>query len=71
MRALERENVMNNKLSNERMKWCEVEPEFIQCAWSDSAIIDYYDSHLNVTLRELASRTGRTVQELKSLLMGA
>ena len=39
--------------------------------WTDSEIIDYYDSNLNITLRELAVLTGRTVQQLKSLLMGA
>lgn len=31
-------------------------------------IIDYYDSHLNVTLRELSNMTGRSVAYLKGLL---
>lgn len=39
--------------------------------WTDNDIIEYYDSHLNITLRQLAAITGRTVQQLKSLLMGA
>ena len=33
-------------------------------------IVDYYDSHLNLTLRELADMTGRSVAELKKLIMG-
>lgn len=32
-------------------------------------IIDYYDSHLNLTLRELSAMTGRTIEYLKGLLM--
>jgi hypothetical protein len=32
-------------------------------------IIDYYDSHLNLTLRELSNMTGRPVAYLKGLLM--
>lgn len=32
-------------------------------------IIDYYDSHLNLTLRELSAMTGRSVAYLKGLLM--
>ena len=38
--------------------------------WTDEEISDYYDSHLNMTLRELSARTGRSVQELKTILMG-
>lgn len=37
---------------------------------TDQEINDYYDSHLNLTLAELARMTGRTVQELKKILMG-
>ena len=33
-------------------------------------IVDYYDSHLNLTLRELSDMTGRSVAELKKLIMG-
>jgi len=32
-------------------------------------IIDYYDSHLNLTLRELSDMTGRSIAYLKGLLM--
>jgi hypothetical protein len=32
-------------------------------------IIDYYDSHLNLTLRELSDMTGRTIPYLKGLIM--
>jgi len=32
-------------------------------------IRDYYDRHLNMTLQELARMTGRTVAELKKILM--
>jgi hypothetical protein len=32
-------------------------------------IIDYYDSHLNLTLRELSNMTGRSIPYLKGLIM--
>jgi hypothetical protein len=32
-------------------------------------IVDYYDSHLNLTLRELSSMTGRSIPYLKALIM--
>ena len=32
-------------------------------------IVEYYDSHLNLTLRELSNMTGRTIPYLKDLLM--
>jgi|GEM_PF-3777485 len=32
-------------------------------------IIDYYDTHLNLTLRELSAMTGHSVAYLKGLLM--
>ncbi len=32
-------------------------------------IIDYYDSHLNLTLRELSDMTGHSIPYLKGLLM--
>lgn len=35
-----------------------------------SEIINYYDSHLNLTLRELSNMTGRSISELKTILMG-
>jgi len=37
---------------------------------SDQEIIYLYDSRPNMTLRELSARTGRTVADLKKLLMG-
>lgn len=38
---------------------------------TDAEIVHYYDTHLNLTLRELADMTGRTVAQLKKLIMGA
>ena len=32
-------------------------------------IVDYYDSHLNLTLRELSDMTGRSIAYLKGLIM--
>jgi hypothetical protein len=32
-------------------------------------IIDYYNSHLNLTLRELSDMTGRSIAYLKGLIM--
>ena len=32
-------------------------------------IIHYYDTHLNLTLRELSAMTGRTIPALKKLLL--
>lgn len=32
-------------------------------------IVDYYDSHLNLTLRELSAMTGRTIEYLKHIIM--
>jgi hypothetical protein len=37
---------------------------------TDAEIVDYYDSHLNLTLRELSDMTGRSVKDLKKLIMG-
>ena len=37
---------------------------------SNAEIVHYYDTHLNLTLRELADMTGRTVSQLKKLIMG-
>ena len=36
---------------------------------SDQDIIDYYGSNLNVTLAEVSRMSGRTVEELKKILM--
>lgn len=32
-------------------------------------IVHYYDSHPNLTLRELSAMTGRTIECLKAILM--
>jgi len=32
-------------------------------------IREYYDRHLNITLKELSAMTGRTIPELKKILM--
>ena len=37
---------------------------------SDQDVIDLFDSNLNMTLRELSHISGRTVKNLKKLLMG-
>jgi hypothetical protein len=38
-------------------------------ASTPAEIVDYYDRHLNLTLRELSAMTGRTIPELKRLIM--
>ena len=38
-------------------------------AMDKQEIKDLFDSHLDMTLRELSRITGRTVQELKRILM--
>ena len=37
---------------------------------SDQQIIEYYDTHLNLTLAELSAITGKSIKALKRLLMG-
>jgi len=37
---------------------------------SDQEIIDMFDQNLNMTLAELSRISGRSVEELKRLLMG-
>jgi DNA-directed RNA polymerase subunit RPC12/RpoP len=32
-------------------------------------IVDYYDRHLNITLRELSAMTGRTIANLKRMIL--
>lgn len=39
-------------------------------ASTPAEIVNYYDRHLNLTLRELSAMTGRTIPELKRLIMG-
>ena len=38
--------------------------------WTEYDIADYYDTHPDVTLEELSFLTGRTVAELKEILLG-
>lgn len=38
---------------------------------TNQQIIDFYDQNLNMTLSQLAAITGKTVPELKRILMGA
>jgi hypothetical protein len=44
-----------------------MKPAFL---WNDEEINDYYDSHPDLTLAQLARMTGKTVAELKKILMG-
>jgi hypothetical protein len=37
--------------------------------WSPAQIMDFYDNHLNLTLRELSNLTGKQIPYLKGLLM--
>lgn len=37
---------------------------------TDQEINEYYDSHLNMTLADLSRMTGKTIAELKKILMG-
>lgn len=37
---------------------------------TDQEIIELFDSSLNMTLSELAAITGKSISELKSILMG-
>jgi len=37
--------------------------------WTNDDIIHYFDTHWDVTLAELARMSGRSVKELKKLLM--
>ena len=38
--------------------------------WNDQEIREYYDSHLMMTLDDLRKLTGKTISELKEILMG-
>jgi len=38
-------------------------------ASTPAEIVEYYDQHLNLTLRELSNMTGRTIPALKKLLL--
>lgn len=37
--------------------------------WTPAQIIDFYDSHPDLTLRQLSHMTGRSIAYLKGLLM--
>ena len=37
---------------------------------TNQQIIEFYDRNLNMTLRELSKITGKTIQQLKTILMG-
>jgi hypothetical protein len=38
--------------------------------WTDEQINDYYDSHTNLLLSQLSAITGKSIKELKIILMG-
>jgi hypothetical protein len=38
--------------------------------WTDEEINEYYDQNPNLLLSQLARMTGKTVEELKKILMG-
>ena len=37
---------------------------------TDDEIRHYYDTHLNMTLKELSQMTGKTIAELKRIILG-
>lgn len=38
--------------------------------WTNEQINDYYDSHPNLLLSQLSAITGKSIKELKIILMG-
>ena len=38
--------------------------------WTNDEIADYFDQHPEITLAQLARMTGKSVAELKKILMG-
>lgn len=42
----------------------------VQFPWSDEVVRDYYDMHMDITLREMARKSGHPVEKLKQILMG-
>lgn len=46
----------------------DVDQERANTMWTDAEIIEYYDSHWQLTLRELSRITGRSVPYLAKLL---
>jgi hypothetical protein len=37
---------------------------------TNEQITDYYDTHPNITLSQLSAITGKTIAQLKTILMG-
>jgi hypothetical protein len=50
--------------------WWELSQHRRKKTMNAQQIRDYYDSHPNVTLRQLSAMTGRSISELKCILMG-
>ena len=38
---------------------------------TNQQVTEYYDSNLNLTLAELSAITGKTIKQLKRILLGA
>jgi len=43
---------------------------FMGVDMTDEQIRHYYDTHLNMTLKELSQMTGKTIAELKKIILG-
>ncbi len=39
--------------------------------WHDDDIVDYYDTHFDVTLKQLSALSGRSVSYIKALLLSS
>ena len=39
--------------------------------WHDDDIVDYYDTHFDVTLKQLSALSGRSVAYIKALLLSS
>jgi hypothetical protein len=42
---------------------------FMGLDMTDEQIRHYYDTHLNMTLKELSQMTGKTIKELKKIIL--
>jgi hypothetical protein len=42
---------------------------FMGLDMTDEEIRHYYDTHLNMTLKELSQMTGKTIKELKKIIL--
>ena len=38
-------------------------------AWTDEMVLDYFDTHWNVTIHQLCALSGRTKDDVKRILM--